>query len=146
MHRGGLLQHLLYPDLLFVTSVWNTHNVLPKHLKHLKCTLAICIVSWCGLLRHLHRGTTSVARGEAEGLPCQGPTLLLALAALVDVIRWGGQRSRSSGADDGAGTGAAGWAHRAEAREARRATGATKVTDAGERIKMPKRGGELGFF
>ena len=64
----------------FATSVRNSRNIPLKHLKHFKCTLATCIMSWCGLLRRQHRGTPAVAGGEAGGLPRQGPTLLLALA------------------------------------------------------------------
>ena len=45
-----------------------------KHLKHLKCEFATCIISWCGLLRRLHRGATPVAAGEAGGLPALGPS------------------------------------------------------------------------
>ena len=39
--------------------------------------IATFIVSRYGLL-HLHRGAAAVAVGEAEGLPRQGPMLLLA--------------------------------------------------------------------
>jgi hypothetical protein len=38
----------------FVTSVWNNWNIPLKHLKHFKCTLATCIICWCGLLCRLH--------------------------------------------------------------------------------------------
>ena len=56
-----------------------------------------------------HRGAAAIAGGEAGGLPRQGPTLLLALAALVGIVRRGGQRSGSREAGAGAVTGAAGW-------------------------------------
>jgi hypothetical protein len=49
-----------------------------KHLKHLKCTLTTCILSQNSLLRSMHQGTVAVVGGKAGGLPCQGPTLLLA--------------------------------------------------------------------
>jgi hypothetical protein len=39
----------------FATSVRTTYNIPLKHLKHLKCTLATCIISRCCLLRYQHR-------------------------------------------------------------------------------------------
>jgi hypothetical protein len=58
-------------------------------MKHLKRELATCIISRCGLHR-LHRGATAKGAGEAEGLPRQGLTLLLALVALVSIVGPGG--------------------------------------------------------
>jgi hypothetical protein len=58
-------------------------------MKHLKYELATCIISRCGL-HFLHRGATIVGAGEAEGLPRQGLTLLLALVALISIVRPGG--------------------------------------------------------
>jgi hypothetical protein len=61
----------------------------------MKCTLETFIVSRCGLLRRLHQGTATIAGAEARGLLCQGPVLLLALAAPIGVVGWGGRWSKS---------------------------------------------------
>jgi hypothetical protein len=81
------LQHMQQPNLLLQHPYENACNVPLKHLKHLKCELAICITSRCRLLRRLHRGATAIAASEAGGLPCQGLTLLLVLAVPVGVVR-----------------------------------------------------------
>jgi hypothetical protein len=37
------LQHMQHPDLLLQHKKCNTCNIQMKHLKHLKCQLAICV-------------------------------------------------------------------------------------------------------
>ena len=67
------------------------YSIYIKHLQYisktsetfLKCELTIYIVSRCGHLRRLHRGVAVVAAYEVGGLPHQGLSLLLALAAAV---------------------------------------------------------------
>jgi hypothetical protein len=70
----------------FATFIRNSCNIPLKHLKHLKHTITTCDVSQCGLLRRLQQSGAAVAGGEAGGLPCQGPTLLLEPTALVGVV------------------------------------------------------------
>jgi hypothetical protein len=100
-----LLEHIFDTSRsTFATSLWNTCSI---PLKHLKRTLATCIVSRCGLLHCLHQGVAAIAGGEARGLPLQGPTLLLAQRP-----QWlaGGQGSSRHA-----------WARRCPCRQAKRA-------------------------
>ena len=69
--------------------------------------IATFIVSRYGLLLHLHQGTAAVAVGEAEGLPRQGPMLLLA--------------RRPQWLVGGKGSGRHAWARRCPRRQAKRA-------------------------
>jgi hypothetical protein len=44
-----------------------------KHLKHLKCVLTTCIISWCGILHRLHRDAAAVARKRGQKVSALGP-------------------------------------------------------------------------
>jgi hypothetical protein len=84
-------------------------NIRMKHLQHTSKIYETFKLYTCNMLHILvrppppsasgRRCSTVVAGGETRGLSRQGPTLLLALAALVGIIRRGRQRSGSSEAD-----------------------------------------------
>jgi hypothetical protein len=76
-------------EQMFAIYVYNHCNIHTKHLqhmKHFKNTLATCDVSRSSLLHRLQWGVATIAGGEAKGLPCQGPMLLLVPAAPVGIV------------------------------------------------------------
>jgi hypothetical protein len=91
-----LLQYMLHPwstfvisRSTFVTSVWNTCNIPLKQLKTFElytCNMHRIPVGPSPSSASGRRRVATVARGEAGGLPRKGPTLLLALAAPVDIV------------------------------------------------------------
>ena len=100
-HWGQTLAIYVY----YHCNIWNIAiyfcNIHVKQLKYASNTsetfqMYTSIISRCGLLRRLHRDAVAVARGEAGGLPRQGPALLLALAAPIGIVGGSERRSRSN--------------------------------------------------